>query len=71
MQNHQPKAQDAVFGGQAETPLGSLVLGGIEGVKRRLASPAIALKVTALREALNYGGDAHRGLTQVVGGGGQ
>ena len=55
MQNHQPKAQDTVFGGQAETPLGSLVLGGIEGVKRRLASPAIALKVTALREALNYG----------------
>ena len=53
--NQQPTAQDVVLGGQIATPLGGVVLGGIEGVKRRLASPAIALKIAALREALNYG----------------
>ena len=35
--------------------MGAVVLGGIEGVKRRLASPAIAPRISALREALNYG----------------
>ncbi|MFN5924892.1 MAG: WD40 repeat domain-containing protein, partial [Pseudanabaena sp.] len=51
----QPKSQDAVLGGQAPPPLGGVVLGGIAGVKRRLASPAIAPRISALREALNYG----------------
>lgn len=51
----QPKSQDAVLGGQSSPPLGGLVLGGIEGVKRRLASPAIASRISALREAFNYG----------------
>jgi COMPASS component SWD3 len=51
----QPKSRDAVLGGQVPTPLGAVVLGGIEGVKRRLASPAIAPRILALHEALNYG----------------
>jgi len=54
-QKQLPKSQDAVLGGQAPPPLGGLVLGGIEGVRRRLASPAIAPRISALREALNYG----------------
>ena len=52
----QPKSQDAVLGGQVPPPMGAVVLGGVEGVKRRLASPAIAPRISALREALNYGG---------------
>ncbi|MCX5936231.1 MAG: hypothetical protein NTU99_15935 [Pseudanabaena sp. LacPavin_0818_WC45_MAG_42_6] len=50
-----PTAQDAVLGGQVPPPLGAVVLGGLEGVKRRLSSPAIASRMAALREALNYG----------------
>jgi WD40 repeat protein len=50
-----PTAQDAVLGGQVPPPLGAVVLGGLEGVKRRLSSPAIAPRMAALREALNYG----------------
>jgi len=50
-----PTAQDAVLGGQVPPPLGAVVLGGLEGVKCRLSSPAIAPRIAALREALNYG----------------
>ena len=48
-----PKSQDALLGGQTLPPLGGVVLGRFEGVKRRFASPAIASKIAALREALN------------------
>ncbi len=51
----QPTARDAVLGGQAPPPFGGVVLGGLEGVKRRLNSPAIASRTSALSEALNYG----------------
>ena len=60
----QPKSQDAVLGGQSPPPLGGVVLGGIAGVKRRLASSAIAPRIAALREALNYG---ENGLERVQG----
>jgi COMPASS component SWD3 len=53
--NQQPKSRDAVLGGQGSPPLGGVVLGGIEGVKRRWSSLAIAPRMSALREALNYG----------------
>ncbi|NJL66596.1 MAG: hypothetical protein HC894_06895 [Microcoleus sp. SM1_3_4] len=53
----QPKEYDAVRGSQNSihicsnpmnpNPLNAAVLGGIEGVKSRLASPAIAARITA------------------------
>ncbi|NJR25107.1 MAG: formylglycine-generating enzyme family protein [Richelia sp. CSU_2_1] len=62
---NQPKEYDAVRGSQNSihicsnpmnpNPLNAAVLGGIEGVKSRLASPAIAARITALSEALKYG----------------
>ena len=51
----QPQSDDAVLGGQNPTLACSGVLGGIEGVKRRLASTAIEQKIAALKEALKYG----------------
>ena len=53
--NRQPQAKDVVLGGRSPVPFGSVVLGGIAGVKQRLASTAIAAKISALTEALNYG----------------
>ncbi len=38
---NQPGEYDAVLGGQNSTPVDAAVLGGIAGVKSRLASPAI------------------------------
>lgn len=55
--NHppQPRIDDAVRGGAASIPVGGIVLGGLEGVKRRLAAAAIEQRIAALKEALQYG----------------
>ncbi|MEG3861914.1 hypothetical protein [Microcoleus sp. herbarium12] len=60
---HRPREYDAVKGGQNQPPIGAVVLGGIPGVKNRLASIALEARIAALSEALKYG-DA--GLDLVV-----
>jgi formylglycine-generating enzyme required for sulfatase activity len=52
---NQPREYDAVKGGESPVPLGAAVLGGIAGVKSRLASPIVEVKIAALSEALKYG----------------
>ncbi|MBD2458030.1 hypothetical protein H6G80_28690 [Nostoc sp. FACHB-87] len=52
---NRPRVYDAVLGGQENAPAGAVVLGGLEGVKRRLANPIIEQKIAALEEALKYG----------------
>lgn len=51
----QPESDDAVLGGQNPKLSSSGVLGGLEGVKRRLASTAVESKIAALQDALKYG----------------
>jgi hypothetical protein len=55
--NHppQPRTDDAVLGGAASIPADGVVLGGLEGVKRRLAAATVEERVAALKEALQYG----------------
>ncbi|MUH00447.1 hypothetical protein F7734_52525 [Scytonema sp. UIC 10036] len=52
---NQPKEFDAILGGQAPPPVESAVLGGLQGVKYRLTSPIVEVRIAALSEALNYG----------------
>ncbi|MEH2224265.1 HEAT repeat domain-containing protein [Nostoc sp.] len=52
---NQPREFDAVLGGEAPPPAQGAVLGGIEGVKRRLSSSNVEVGIAALSEALNYG----------------
>ncbi|MDZ8070712.1 MAG: WD40 repeat domain-containing protein [Nostoc sp. DedQUE08] len=52
---NQPKEYDAVLGTQNSAPIGSVILGGLEGVKSRLKSVDIEARIAALKEALNYG----------------
>jgi len=52
---NQPREFDAVLGSQLPAPDGIAVLGGLEGVKRRLASATVEQRIAALKEALNYG----------------
>ncbi|WP_375472565.1 hypothetical protein [uncultured Nostoc sp.] len=52
---NQPKEYDAVLGTQNSAPIGSVILGGLEGVKSRLRSVDIEARIAALKEALNYG----------------
>jgi len=61
---NQPREYDAVLGGQNPPPLGAAVLGGISGVKSRLASPIVEVKIAALSEALKYG---EAGLDLIIG----
>ncbi|WP_375467126.1 hypothetical protein [uncultured Nostoc sp.] len=53
--SNRPTVYDAVLGGQEKAPPGAVVLGGLEGVKRRLANPVVEQRIAALEEALKYG----------------
>jgi len=50
-----PRADDAVLGGEAPPLVGGVVLGGIEGVKRRLVTAAVEQRLAALYDAIDYG----------------
>lgn len=52
---NQPNAFDAVLGGQAIAPSGSVVLGGLEGIRRRLSTGKVEERVAAVWDAPNYG----------------
>ncbi len=52
---NEPREFDIVMGGETPPPIGGAVLGGVEGVKKRLASPVVKTRIGALGEALNYG----------------
>lgn len=53
-QQNEPRKDDVVLGGQSPPPIQGVVLGGINGVKRRLSSPIMEVRVAALNDALNY-----------------
>ncbi len=52
---NQPRKYDVLKGGQALPPSGRVILGGLEGVKRRLARVVAQQRIAALKDALNYG----------------
>ncbi|MDJ0733181.1 MAG: HEAT repeat domain-containing protein [Nostocaceae cyanobacterium] len=53
--SHQPREFDAVLGGETSPPVTGVVLGGIEGVKRRLENENEKVRIAALYDAFNYG----------------
>jgi hypothetical protein len=63
MNNQQPGEFDAVLGGNNPSMEGTAVLGGIEGVKLRLQIPDSTVKISAIKQALNYG---EQGLDLVI-----
>jgi hypothetical protein len=50
-----PKEYDAVMGGTNPPPIYGAVLGGIDGIKKRLASSVVEVQIAALSDAINYG----------------
>lgn len=50
---NQPSKDDAML--IRRSPLEGIILGGIDGVKLRLSSPVVEVRVAALNDALNYG----------------
>lgn len=61
--SNQPQKYDAVLGAGNRTPDDGLILGGLEGVKHRLAHKNADVRVSALSEALKYG---EAGLTLII-----
>lgn len=61
----QPGLSDAVKGGQSP-PLTSAVLGGLIGVKQRLASSSDEVRIAAITEALSYGREGLELVVQIV-----
>ncbi|MEM6753074.1 MAG: hypothetical protein AAF630_08915 [Cyanobacteria bacterium P01_C01_bin.38] len=53
--SQQPREFDAVLGGNTPPPVTGVVLGGIEGVKRRLESEIVDVRIKALSDSLKYG----------------
>lgn len=53
--HQQPQNSDAVLGSQTQIANGSVILGGIEGVKAQLNSDRIHVIILALKDAINYG----------------
>ncbi|MGF1990595.1 MAG: STM4015 family protein [Nostoc sp. ZfuVER08] len=51
---NQPREFDAVLGGEAPPPIQGAVLGGIEGVRKRLVNADVEIRVAAVQDALNY-----------------
>ncbi|RUS95880.1 hypothetical protein DSM106972_088930 [Dulcicalothrix desertica PCC 7102] len=64
MADNQPRDFDVVLGGEAPPPVAGVVLGGFEGVKNRLGSSNVDVRVAALSDALNYG---EAGLDLLIG----
>ena len=61
---HQPRKYDAVLGGQAPLAAdGAAVLGGMAGVKQRLARGGVKQRVDGLLNAFEYG---QEGLDLVI-----
>ncbi|MDJ0733179.1 MAG: hypothetical protein QNJ47_03685 [Nostocaceae cyanobacterium] len=52
---NQPREFDAVLGGETSPPATGVVLGGIEGFKRRFKSEDEEVRIATLNDALNYG----------------
>jgi formylglycine-generating enzyme required for sulfatase activity len=55
--SNKPREYDAVLGGNdlPSIPANSAVLGGIEGVEKRLKSPRKDVKIAAIKDAFRYG----------------
>lgn len=62
---HQPSPQstDVILGGHSVAPIGAVILGGFDGIKRRLLSPDPTLRQQAVTEAMRQG---DRGLPWVM-----
>lgn len=50
-----PTEYDAVLGNQVPVPVGAAILGGLSGVRNRLASPHLASQIGAMSEVCKYG----------------
>lgn len=63
---NKPRSDDAVLGGKTPTPLTAAVLGGLQGVKQRLANPSERVRIAALYEAIEHGRQGVEELVKIL-----
>lgn len=63
---NQPKINDVILGGQPKELMTASVLGGLLGVKLRLASSSDPVRIAALKEALRYGQQGSDLVLQII-----
>lgn len=63
---NQPKIDDVILGGQSKEPVTASVLGGLSGVKLRLASSSDPVRIAAIKEALQYGQQGTDLVLQII-----
>ncbi len=63
---NKPREYDLVLGGNNPLPVDGLVLGGIEGVKKRLESNNIEIVKAALTDAIKYGKEGEDLLFEII-----
>jgi hypothetical protein len=66
MSEPNPRESDLVLGGQNPPPTNAAILGGLAGVKQRLASESIVQRLQALNDTVQYGGNAIDLLIQAL-----
>ncbi|HHP7244422.1 MAG TPA: WD40 repeat domain-containing protein [Elainellaceae cyanobacterium] len=64
--SHQPRAYDAVLGGKSIAPKSGAVLGGLDGVRHRLASDVVEHRIAALQHLQTYGDAALELIIQAL-----
>jgi hypothetical protein len=55
MTANQPNSNDAILGNNTAAPVSSGILGGIDGIRQKLATADLALRIEALEQAWAYG----------------
>jgi hypothetical protein len=55
MAENQPNSNDAILGNNTTAPVNSGILGGIDGIRQKLANTDLALRIEALEQAWAYG----------------
>lgn len=53
--NSEPRDSDAILGGNSPAPHQGAILGGVEGIRQKLNSPDLAIRLEALDQAWSYG----------------
>lgn len=66
MSENQPKEYDAVLGGTNPAPIYGVVLGGLEGVKRRFVNGDRDQKIAAVLEGFKYGDRGFEWVNQIL-----
>lgn|SRR5919199_831517 len=64
--SNQSSTNDAVLGGQPPPPVNAATLGGLQGVRQRLASGSDEVRIAAIKEAFKYGTEGLRLVFQVL-----